>query len=843
MFNKKNRVKVVFLLSFLLFIFSFFLNFKQVLATSANNPDSAFGMDKVDEVIVLEKTDPRTIAVRVINIFLGFLGIIAVSLVIYGGFIWMTSGGNEEKITKAKSILKNALIGLVIILSAWGIVYFIFKKVVGDGTQGQSGGSNTTHFQNGLGAVGNCTVESVYPTPGQKKVPRNTTIMVTFKSEISSSTVASSTIICLEDDFIFESNTCSKPVAFDDPWISDDNKILVLTPKDYLGNDVSDSSYVVYLSNELSRKNEDKSIFDTCSPQYLLWNFTVSTELDLTPPKIVNIFPQSDNERDGIESISGLQTATGALRVINIPNYYQEAEVLSIANGAGTTKTATASVDPNYNGQYTNFVIAIKSDSKAQLSSGSNNLGAFDIINNKVSFPNYFNFEIEEGFESGNSWEVSLEKMVPADKIKVGSFEYTFIEGESSGYNIQVALSTIEQADNIKNALNDNPNIEVDLVSSSDDRVVLKARVGGFLGNSIALQSYTNNIKVEPFSGGSDKVEKVLINDKRDKPMNSIIQIVFDEVVSPITIVGDSNEVKDYIRVINLSEGNSLIEGKFTLSSDYKTVEFISSYQCGANSCGEDIYCLPANSNIKVEIMAANLFDCNSNNSNCANKKPFISCIDNICQNDDGKKYPLAKIPADGIVDASFNSLDGNSDGYADGPVSYFHKNNASPSDGDSYSWSFWINDKIDATPPKIFKINPIIADPKATTTLLSPVEMTFDKLLSTNSLRTGRSLSKIGGQEIYHNRVNLISGQAVGYWISSEGLDISPIDGENDRTKVFIEHAKFFEGASYRAQAGSGVRDIYQNCFKPSASIDCSASASSPSCCDGTPTSASICN
>ena len=63
---------------------------------------------------------------RVINIFLGFLGLIALILIIYAGVIWMTSGGNQEKISQAKKIMINAAIGLAIILGAAVIANFIF---------------------------------------------------------------------------------------------------------------------------------------------------------------------------------------------------------------------------------------------------------------------------------------------------------------------------------------------------------------------------------------------------------------------------------------------------------------------------------------------------------------------------------------------------------------------------------------------------------------------------------------------------------------------------------------------------------------------------------------------
>jgi hypothetical protein len=82
----------------------------------------AFGQDS-------EAEDVRFQIVRIINIILSFLGIIAVVLIIFAGFQWMTAAGNEEQIKKAKGLLKNAVIGLAIILMAWSITYFIMTRL------------------------------------------------------------------------------------------------------------------------------------------------------------------------------------------------------------------------------------------------------------------------------------------------------------------------------------------------------------------------------------------------------------------------------------------------------------------------------------------------------------------------------------------------------------------------------------------------------------------------------------------------------------------------------------------------------------------------------------------
>lgn len=64
---------------------------------------------------------------NIINIALSLLGVIFVVLTVYGGFLYMTARGNEEQTKKGQSIIVQALIGLIIVLSAYAISYFVFK--------------------------------------------------------------------------------------------------------------------------------------------------------------------------------------------------------------------------------------------------------------------------------------------------------------------------------------------------------------------------------------------------------------------------------------------------------------------------------------------------------------------------------------------------------------------------------------------------------------------------------------------------------------------------------------------------------------------------------------------
>ncbi len=75
-------------------------------------------------------TDLRMVVVNIIKFVLGFLGILAVIIVLYAGFKWMLSGGSEEKIGDAKKMLIAGLIGLVIIIFAYIIVNFVITQIV-----------------------------------------------------------------------------------------------------------------------------------------------------------------------------------------------------------------------------------------------------------------------------------------------------------------------------------------------------------------------------------------------------------------------------------------------------------------------------------------------------------------------------------------------------------------------------------------------------------------------------------------------------------------------------------------------------------------------------------------
>lgn len=65
----------------------------------------------------------------VLNVVLSFVGVVAVGVMIYGGFTYMTSNGDSGKAQKAKNIIMYGLIGMIVALLAYAIVRFVSQGV------------------------------------------------------------------------------------------------------------------------------------------------------------------------------------------------------------------------------------------------------------------------------------------------------------------------------------------------------------------------------------------------------------------------------------------------------------------------------------------------------------------------------------------------------------------------------------------------------------------------------------------------------------------------------------------------------------------------------------------
>ena len=92
-------------------------------------PSVAFGQLTIDANLAgtfgLGDADLQETVIQIVQWVLGLLGLIAVIMILYGGFVWITAGGNEDKVGQAKKIISAAVVGLIIVLLAWAIVTFV----------------------------------------------------------------------------------------------------------------------------------------------------------------------------------------------------------------------------------------------------------------------------------------------------------------------------------------------------------------------------------------------------------------------------------------------------------------------------------------------------------------------------------------------------------------------------------------------------------------------------------------------------------------------------------------------------------------------------------------------
>ncbi len=94
----------------------------------AENITETGGTAYYDDVNKTPITDPAIIVGKIIQIALGFIGILFTILILISGFQWMTAGGNTDTIKKAQQRITNAVIGLVIALAVFGLTTFIINK-------------------------------------------------------------------------------------------------------------------------------------------------------------------------------------------------------------------------------------------------------------------------------------------------------------------------------------------------------------------------------------------------------------------------------------------------------------------------------------------------------------------------------------------------------------------------------------------------------------------------------------------------------------------------------------------------------------------------------------------
>lgn len=123
---KKNFLTKIFPILFgLVLIFGLFLSV-QAAQTYSFTADSGVGITGKQAGYDIGATpSPELIAGRIVQIVLSLLGIAFLGFMIYAGIMWMTAQGNEQKVEKAKNMITESIVGIIIVAAAYAIAYFV----------------------------------------------------------------------------------------------------------------------------------------------------------------------------------------------------------------------------------------------------------------------------------------------------------------------------------------------------------------------------------------------------------------------------------------------------------------------------------------------------------------------------------------------------------------------------------------------------------------------------------------------------------------------------------------------------------------------------------------------
>ncbi len=264
--NKKLFLSLI----FSLFFVTGFLLFNNLVHAQTSSLD--LGLKQAASTGLVD-TDIRTIIAKIIKAALGLLGIVAVCLVLYAGYLWMTAGGDDEKINSSKKILINASIGLIIILSAYSIVSFVMNKLVEATTGDNSALCDKQKANGGPSCGGDCSACLPPPCPygncasGQFTIVQmpatgnvciqNVAPIVVFNLDVDIST--------LKDKVVVEDVSTSVSVVGDWSWQPNHHNIAYFKPTNGVcpAPDVGKDCFLATTTYEIKIKNSGKGIQST----------------------------------------------------------------------------------------------------------------------------------------------------------------------------------------------------------------------------------------------------------------------------------------------------------------------------------------------------------------------------------------------------------------------------------------------------------------------------------------------------------------------------------------------------------------------------------------------------
>jgi cysteine-rich repeat protein len=264
------------------------------------NAQITAGLDALSEVSGLPTGNVFIAIANIIRIILGLLGIILVGLIVYAGFLWMTAAGDPKKVETAKKILKNAIIGVIIVLSAFGITQFVLNSLISATEEGGGGVGGGGDVGGGGFGVVNFVLRGITPSGA---VPiRNVAVRATFNSEVDGATVAGNFTVTRASDgsavdgtLTTARNTIEFTPSANCPAPNEDRKCFD-----------ADTAYNIRATTNLRNANGQSLVCGGFAPD-CNGNFTTGNLVDVSGPS-VSVTAPDNGESVSLDSMIILQS-------------------------------------------------------------------------------------------------------------------------------------------------------------------------------------------------------------------------------------------------------------------------------------------------------------------------------------------------------------------------------------------------------------------------------------------------------------------------------------------------------------------------------------------------------
>lgn len=632
MLRQKRKTKLAVFAFLVLFLFCFLPNL--ALAQDINQ-----NLNTLSQTSGLPTTNLITFIGNIVRIILGLLGLVLVLLIMYAGFIWMTASGDPAKVNKAKKIIYNAIIGLIIIVASFAIVSFVMSIFGGalGGVPGQPGGPTIGGDDDwSRSALGAGPIESVYPRPYQSNVYINTWVAVTFKMTINTSTMmewdsalsgykmknveiceissTSSDPGCLsvaQSEFNRDAYSASTTLA------TNDGRTFVFFPTPMLGKEDNQvRRFKVFLKRGI-KSMADEDILARYGDGYK-WAFSTNGKLDLDPPVVerAGLMPTIDQEPDlysagtppsgALFEFSRKINGTPALATSGVNlliNKRQDIFVSEAFASVTTPSTPLASTTGAYTGIVSGWATTTIDSGTGKAVTvwfrGTANEQTFidpsySIGDASINTGPYgIGLNLKGTAARGNQWSFRVQPYQEGDRVEITRNGLVF-----KTYTFTQTTSTISLM--ITDIVTNNPTIftaagSYSLRTVETGREGNKYNVNFFIKNTPTFDE--NSVYVKK-TDGSTSEDQITVKDKRDLPRNYIFQVRFSEPINPL-VASTSFFVRLSLQSFATSGFGTFVTSTIALASDYRTVEIAppheDEYKCGQNSCGEDMYCWPVN--------------------------------------------------------------------------------------------------------------------------------------------------------------------------------------------------------------------------------------------------------